>query len=66
MLTRMVDEAVVIDVPPSEGWTRVVVVHCGHRNRGVSLGFDAPREVEIYRSEVRARIEAERGEADPC
>lgn len=52
VLSRDVNERVIITIPPSSKPQRVVVTAvatCGSRTR---LGFDAERDVEIFREEI--------------
>lgn len=54
VLSRMVEEGVTITVPPSKEPTdiKIKVIHI--KPRQTRLGFDAPKRVEIVRSELPA------------
>lgn len=61
VLTRVVQQEVVIDVPPSKEGTRIVVTLVACRDgdltspkRKARLGFEAPVEVRIMRRELLA------------
>lgn len=56
VLSRRVDEAIVLKLGETEVWLMVRSMEDGN----VKLCFDAPRHVEIYREEVRNRRLAEK------
>jgi carbon storage regulator CsrA len=61
VIGRQIDERTIITVPPSATPTRIVVTVTG--GTGVKLGFDAPREVSVFREELQHRIDG--GEPAP-
>jgi carbon storage regulator CsrA len=53
VLGRDYGESVVIEVPPNSAPTRITVIVCDVRGESrVRLGFEAPPQVRIDRSEV--------------
>jgi carbon storage regulator len=55
ILTRRVRESVII----SDGVREIRVTVLGRRGSQVSLGFEAPADIEVNRAEVHERIRAE-------
>jgi len=49
VLSRRVGEAVYIDVP---GWPRIYITYVAKKSGQIRLGFEAPREIGINRSEL--------------
>ena len=62
LLTRKVNEEVVITVPPSTEPQRIRLVIIGLRIKQelIRLGFDADERVTIHRKEIQDIIESER------
>ena len=55
VLRRVLDERIVIEVPPSSERRLIELVVADLRPHEVRLAFDAPRDVAINRSEVLER-----------
>jgi len=59
VLSRAVDEKIIIIIPPSNKPTIVEVVQVDIRGTKSRLGIQAPRNVTINRSEVQDQINIE-------
>ena len=65
VLSRIVSQDVIIDVPPSNQTQRVVVKICDVVSHGktvtakVRLGFEAAKSISIQRAEIQERIDDE-------
>jgi len=59
VLSRAVDEKIIIIIPPSNKPTIVEVVQVDIRGSKSRLGIQAPRNVTINRSEVQDQINIE-------
>lgn len=51
-LTRRIGETVILRIPPSDKEMKVEVTYVGLKGISVKLGFEAPREVNIFRKEI--------------
>jgi len=56
VLTRRVDETVIIDVPASETPTQIRVKVTDIRGDKVRVGFEAPHSIAINREEVYEQL----------
>ena len=59
ILSRLVDEEVILTVPASDSTTEITVCLTSLRGKQAHIGFDAPRKVQIDRSEVLSRRNAD-------
>jgi carbon storage regulator len=57
VLSRYIDESIVITIPPSDKPTTVTVTQVGIQGTKSRLGFEAPKTVTVHRSEVQDSIE---------
>lgn len=60
VLSRVKDEEIVIEVPPSSTPTTIQVIVVDVRGDKVRLGINAPKEVPVHRKEVYNAIRKER------
>ena len=65
VLSRIVSQDIIIDVPPSRETQRIVVKICDVVSHGktvtakVRLGFQASRSISIQRAEIQERLDDE-------
>ena len=65
VLSRIISQDVMIDVPPSRETQRIVVKICDIVSHGktvtakVRLGFQASKSISIQRAEIQERIDSE-------
>lgn len=64
VLSRMIEEIVVISIPGREDRIRIRVNDI-LRCEKVKLGFDAAPDIKIWREEVQAEIDREKGASQP-
>lgn len=55
ILGRRVGESIVLTVPPSDQPTRIVLTVASIKEKGMRLGIEAPRVVDVLRSELEKR-----------
>lgn len=55
VLSRAVEEAIVLKIAPSPTETTVLVVVTGLKGRETLIGIEAPRSVRIFREELDER-----------
>ncbi len=65
VLSRRKRETVVLEIPPSTEWRTIEVVQCDVRGNVSRLGFVAPDEVNIVRSELNVDADAETVAPEP-
>lgn len=57
VLSRNVEESIIITVPPSDKTTTITVLQVDIRGNKSRLGIEAPKLVTVHRSEVQDSIE---------
>ena len=55
VLSRKVDERIVITVPPSDKPTQIIITAVEFRGDKVRIGIDAPSDVLVLRDELEPR-----------
>ena len=60
VLSRKLNESIIVDVPPSNQTTRIVIMACKLEPHQVRLGIEAPRSTTVAREELLKPTDAPR------